>query len=148
MHDDEPRYKPKRRSILITSPFPSPRRSNYPVPQQPDEPIEVSTVSSPHIIQELTARLNTITSTLESAFELSCTLQAQHTSAHSTIASLESKVSSHEALVLERTPPTLPHRHQRLSNVRPSPTCSQTGRKAWKVKGPTSKKNGVKQERD
>lgn len=106
MHDDEPRYKPKRRSILITSPFPSPRRSNYPVPQQPDEPIEVSTVSSPHIIQELTARLNTITSTLESAFELSRTLQAQHASAQSTIATLESKVSSLEALVLERTPPT------------------------------------------
>lgn len=51
------------------------------------------------VVDDLTTRLTTLSSQLESALELSTTLQAQHTAAQSTISSLESKVESLETLV-------------------------------------------------
>lgn len=54
---------------------------------------------SSSIPDELTQRLNALTSQLESALELSRTLQQQHSTAQSTISQLESKVASLESLV-------------------------------------------------
>lgn len=55
--------------------------------------------STSTIPDELTQRLNALTSQLESALELSRTLQQQHSTAQSTISQLESKVASLESLV-------------------------------------------------
>ena len=54
---------------------------------------------TPSIVEELTNRLTSLSSQLESALELSSTLQAQHASAQSTISTLESKVEALEGLV-------------------------------------------------
>ncbi|KAF5349358.1 hypothetical protein D9758_011785 [Tetrapyrgos nigripes] len=51
------------------------------------------------VIDEFNTRLASLTAQLESALELSSNLQAQHSTAQGTIASLESKVESLEALV-------------------------------------------------
>lgn len=54
---------------------------------------------SSSIPDDLTQRLSTLENQLESALELSRNLQAQHTTAQSTISMLESKVSTLESLV-------------------------------------------------
>ena len=51
------------------------------------------------VIDQVFERLTTLSSQLESAVELSSTLQAQHASAQSTISALESKVTALEELV-------------------------------------------------
>src|SRR6202040_1924552 len=51
------------------------------------------------ILDQLFERLTTLSNQLESAVELSSTLQAQHTAAQSTISALESKVTALEDLV-------------------------------------------------
>ncbi|KIM79867.1 hypothetical protein PILCRDRAFT_823052 [Piloderma croceum F 1598] len=62
---------------------------------------DIARSSSPRqsVIDELFQRLTTLSSQLESAIELSSSLQAQHAAAQSTISVLESKVSSLESLV-------------------------------------------------
>jgi len=52
-----------------------------------------------NVIDELNQRMNTLSDQLESALELSNTLQAQHAAAQGTISALESKVSALESLV-------------------------------------------------
>jgi hypothetical protein len=59
-------------------------------------------------VDELTQRLNTLSSQLESALALSSTLQAQHTAAQTTISTLESKVLALECLVQSSQPQPLP----------------------------------------
>ena len=61
-------------------------------------------------VDELTARLTTLSNQLESALLLSSSLQAQHTAAQTTIAALEQKVSQLETLVQTSTaaPPPAP----------------------------------------
>lgn len=54
---------------------------------------------SSSVVDDLTARLASLSSQLESALELSSTLQAQHATAQSTISALESKVDALEGLV-------------------------------------------------
>ncbi|KAJ3777088.1 hypothetical protein EV361DRAFT_944381 [Lentinula raphanica] len=51
------------------------------------------------VVDELTSRLTTLSTQLESALALSSTLQAQHSAAQSTISALESKVEALENLV-------------------------------------------------
>jgi len=57
------------------------------------------TQMSTNVIGELTTRLTTLASQLESALSLSSTLQAQHAAAQSTISALESKVDALEEMV-------------------------------------------------
>lgn len=54
---------------------------------------------SSSVVEELNTRLASLSAQLESALELSSTLQAQHASAQSTISTLESKVEALEGLV-------------------------------------------------
>jgi hypothetical protein len=62
---------------------------------------DIARSSSPRqsVIDELFQRLTSLSTQLESAIELSSSLQAQHAAAQSTISVLESKVSSLESLV-------------------------------------------------
>jgi hypothetical protein len=53
----------------------------------------------PTVIEQLFERLNSLSSQLESAVELSSSLQAQHAAAQGTISALESKVTVLESLV-------------------------------------------------
>jgi hypothetical protein len=72
-----------------------------------DEEDMVASSSSPKqsVIDELFQRLTTLSTQLESAIELSSSLQAQHAAAQSTISVLESKVSSLESLVQQSQAP-------------------------------------------
>ncbi|KAF9799708.1 hypothetical protein IEO21_10518 [Rhodonia placenta] len=82
-HDhDHSRYEPQRRT---RSPSPLPAALPVPIP-----------AAVPDIISE---RLTTLLKQLESALELSRSLEAQHSVAQSTISLLESKVASLESLV-------------------------------------------------
>ncbi|KAJ4471977.1 hypothetical protein J3R30DRAFT_3522382 [Lentinula aciculospora] len=54
---------------------------------------------SPTVVDELTTRLTALSAQLESALVLSSTLQAQHSTAQSTISALENKVEALESLV-------------------------------------------------
>ncbi|KAJ7594070.1 hypothetical protein C8J56DRAFT_427278 [Mycena floridula] len=65
----------------------------------PISPSHLTNGISVSVIDDLTARLATLSSQLESALELSSTLQAQHTSAQVTISTLESKVEALEGMV-------------------------------------------------
>lgn len=58
-----------------------------------------ATTNDPTVIDDLTARLTALSTQLETAIELSSTLQAQHAAAQSTISTLESKVEALEGLV-------------------------------------------------
>ena len=68
---------------------------------------------SPSVVDQLFERLTTLSNQLESAVELSRSLQAQHAAAQSTISVLESKVIAQEGLIksspspIESTCPTL-----------------------------------------
>ena len=57
------------------------------------------------VTDELFQRLMMLSSKLESAVELSSSLQAQHVTTQSTISALESKVASFESLVKPRATP-------------------------------------------
>lgn len=75
---------------------------------------DIARSSSPRqsVIDELFQRLTSLSTQLESAIELSSSLQAQHAVAQSTISVLESKVSSLESLVQQSQvppPPAPPH---------------------------------------
>ncbi|KII83701.1 hypothetical protein PLICRDRAFT_437332 [Plicaturopsis crispa FD-325 SS-3] len=71
---------------------------------------------SPSVVDELTQRLTTLASQLESALELSSTLQAQHAAAQTTISALESKVNALETLVHAPPPPPVePEKTERES---------------------------------
>jgi hypothetical protein len=75
---------------------------------------DIARSSSPRqsVIDELFQRLTSLSTQLESAIELSSSLQAQHAAAQSTISVLESKVSSLESLVQQSQappPPAPPH---------------------------------------
>ncbi|KZP30264.1 hypothetical protein FIBSPDRAFT_946002 [Athelia psychrophila] len=71
------------------------------------DPSRPRSASSKHtvIMQDLTGRLTAPSNELEAALELSTSLQAQHTAAHSTISALESKQA---ASVVEAPPPPPP----------------------------------------
>lgn len=58
-----------------------------------------SSTSTPAIPDDLIQRMSTLTNQLESALELSRSLEAQHHTAQSTISQLESKVSALESMV-------------------------------------------------
>lgn len=64
-----------------------------------------SSSSSSGALDELTQRLSALSNQLESALELSSTLQAQHAAAQGTIKVLEEKVERLEGLVRVATPP-------------------------------------------
>lgn len=66
--------------------------------RSPTSPHHLNGVSL-SVVEDLTSRLASLSSQLESALELSTTLQAQHTSAQSIISTLESKVEALEGLV-------------------------------------------------
>jgi hypothetical protein len=97
---------PEPTGMMITmtdDDFASPRRSpSPPHPEMTMEGMKEVTRRSKaglSIVDELTHRLATLTDQLESALELSSTLQAQHAVAQGTISQLESKVSALESLV-------------------------------------------------
>jgi len=73
-----------------------------------EEDIAPSSGPQQSVIDELFQRLSTLSTQLESAIELSSSLQAQHAAAQSTISVLESKVSSLESLVQQSQAPPPP----------------------------------------
>lgn len=83
-------------------------------------------------VDELTAKLTTLSNQLESALLLSSSLQAQHTAAQSTISALEQKVSQLENLV--RTSTTEPT---------PAPTSVSEGERESLTQMLTEWKKGV-----
>ncbi|KAL4253671.1 Centrosomal and Immune Signaling Modulator [Abortiporus biennis] len=66
---------------------------------RPPSPSTSSTSAVPNIPDDLLHRLNALTVQLETALELSRSLEAQHATAQSTISQLESKVTTLESLV-------------------------------------------------
>ncbi|KAA1472369.1 hypothetical protein DENSPDRAFT_821141 [Dentipellis sp. KUC8613] len=91
--DDEDFHSNERKMHLsVRSRSPSPPRD-----RQHDK--EQSSATSGALPSEMTERLNALSLQLESALELSRTLQAQHDAAQTTISALESKVNTLESLV-------------------------------------------------
>lgn len=79
------------------------------IPMEDDEePRRRSSPRSYSVIDQLFERLTALSTQLESAVELSSTLQAQHTAAQSTISALESKVTALEGLVQAQSQPSSP----------------------------------------
>jgi uncharacterized phage infection (PIP) family protein YhgE len=70
-----------------------------------EEDIARSSSPKQSVIDKLFQRLTTLSTQLESAIELSSSLQAQHAAAQSTISVLDSKVSSLESLVQQSQAP-------------------------------------------
>ena len=88
MHeDDDDQEMSSRQSTLSKS-----ETSTHDRPQSPTAP-------STALPDELAQRLTSLANQLESALELSRTLEAQHSNAQTTISALESKVSALESLV-------------------------------------------------
>jgi hypothetical protein len=84
-------YVPRHMSKLLSAP----RRRSLSPPSR-DSPSRPKLSS---VVDELTQRLSTLSDQLETALELSSSLQVQHATAQTTISALETKVSALETLV-------------------------------------------------
>jgi hypothetical protein len=95
--DDEERRR--TRDELGRPSTPEPTGMDGPDDEEAESKPSASTSSRPSIPEDIVHRLTTLSNQLESALELSRTLQAQHATAQSTISILESKVSALESMV-------------------------------------------------
>ncbi|THH16715.1 hypothetical protein EW146_g3966 [Bondarzewia mesenterica] len=125
--DDEDLHNQSKIHLQVRSRSPSPLRMDQ------HQPVSSSAVSE--------ERLNALSTQLESALELSRTLQAQHAAAQNTISMLESKVSSLESLVETSQTQIQSHAAEAVQD-RASITTLIT---EWK-KGVEGQWNGVREE--
>ncbi|KIM74055.1 hypothetical protein PILCRDRAFT_715237 [Piloderma croceum F 1598] len=108
-----------------------------------EEPRRWSSPRPYSVIDQVFERLTTLSSLLESAVELSSTLQAQHAAAQSTISALESKVTALEELVHAQSQVSCPvapqpEPAQLPNNPTQSHKPSTNGRSPFKANGLSS----------
>ncbi|KAF7965749.1 hypothetical protein HWV62_42008 [Athelia sp. TMB] len=112
--DEVDEERRRRRSELGRPRTPEPTHLGMPHSEDEEEqhersqPRPVSPTKPAMMIEDLTERLTALSNQLETALELSSSLQAQHTAAQSTISALESKVTALETLVKNTQQAPLP----------------------------------------
>jgi hypothetical protein len=97
--------------------------------------------------QKISTRLDALSNQLESALELSRSLQAQHAAAQNTSHSSRQRSTRSSRLC---TRPRLRHKlmsQRQRRNAPPSVPLSMSGRKVWRVSGEECKKSGLKSAR-